>query len=34
MTENVFLEKTGILFISSVYIEGIIKDLIIFKKHP
>lgn len=29
-----FLEKIGILFASSMYIEWIIKDLIIFKKHP
>ncbi len=29
-----FLEKVGVLFASSVYIEGIIKDLIVFKKNP
>jgi hypothetical protein len=32
--EKSFLEKIGILFATSVYIEWIIKDLIILKKYP
>lgn len=32
--ERTFLEKIGILFAVTVYVEGIIKDLIIFKKNP
>ncbi len=34
MDKKSFLEEVGVLFVSIVFIEGIIKDLIIIKKHP